>query len=248
MSRIFGFLILFSVLFGDVMYEVTTRFEGMPDLESGFLTIRNFIKGGCVRIEMKSESSALSNKPMVMVLHLDKGVSWILDLEKKEYVELPLDVLMKDRLPGDSKCLPQFKIEKLPEIREILKIKCEKYLLTMTLQTDNEKITITQIMWLGRDFLGYQEIKEFNRKLGGKIITMGLFDQDKAYYHDLQKKIAELDGFPLELEFTVKIEGRNVIELRGSSTVNKITTVPINNRVFEIPEGYQPAEIPGIDL
>uniref|UniRef100_A0A7V0Z751 DUF4412 domain-containing protein n=1 Tax=candidate division WOR-3 bacterium TaxID=2052148 RepID=A0A7V0Z751_UNCW3 len=246
MKKILLIIFIFSVIYGDVMYEMETKSTGIMGLGDNVMTIRNFIKSDRMRTEMKPQSSEIDNGTFAAIIRLDKGVIWILNLENKDYVEIPLEE-SGERI-SDSTVTPEFKIEKLEETKEILNIKCEKYSVSIKINSEGEKMEITQTMWMGREFPGYNEIKELNNKIQGRTNEKGLLGIDNKLFRDLQRRISEIDGFPLEMEIDVKMQSDDSkMELKSTSIIKKIATVPISDKVFEIPEGYIPAKTPDTD-
>ncbi|MEO0129140.1 MAG: DUF4412 domain-containing protein [candidate division WOR-3 bacterium] len=248
MHRIILLVFLFSIIYGDVMYEMETKTDGMMGLGDEVMTFRNFIKFDRMRTEVKIGNSESKDEAFIAIIRLDKGVFWILNPENKEYIEMPLSEKLENNIIDSSNVTPEFKIEKLEETKEILKIKCEKYYVSVDINSGAERMEITQTMWMGKDFPGYDEIKEFNDKVLGRVNETGLVDIDNKLLKDLQKRISEIDGFPLEMEINVKMEDNYTkTELKSSSVIKKLTTVPISDRVFEIPEGYNPVKTPNTD-
>ncbi len=248
MHRILLLVITFSIIYGDVMYEMETKTEGMIGVSDQVTSIRNFIKSDRMRMEIKVSESGLNNGTAVTIIRLDKGAFWILNPENKEYIEIPLKEPSESSIIDSSNTSSEFKIEKLPETKEILNIKCEKYFVVVDINAEDEKMEITQTMWIGRNFPGYDEIKEFNNKIQGCTDEADLIGIDNKLLRDLKRKILEIDGFPLEMELKVKLENNNTkMELKSSSVIKKLTTVPISDRVFEIPEGYNLAKNQNLD-
>jgi len=241
MKKILLGLFIFIVIYGDVMYEMETKSTGIMGLGDNVITIRNFIKSDRMRTEMKPQSSGINNGTFSAIIRLDKDVAWLLNPENKEYVEIPLEESVEKN--SDSSVIPEFNIEKLEGTKEILNIKCEKYFVSIKINSEDEKIEITQTMWMGREFPGYYEIKGLSSKIQERMGEKGLIGIDNKLFRDLQKRISEIDGFPLEMEMHVKLESDDTkIELKSTSAIKKITTVPISDKVFEIPEGYIPAK------
>ncbi len=245
MKRILLSVILFSIIYGDVMYEIEIKTEGMIRFGNEVITARNFIKHDRMRTEIKTANGRTD----VVITRLDKGVIWILDGARKEFIEVLISEFLYSREESErgifdtSSFSSIISVEKLEETKEILKMKCKKYFVSANMNTENEKITITKTLWIGRDFPGYSEIKEINTRLQGLLSGIGLLEIDNELHRNLQKKLSEIDGFPLEIEINVKTESDGVnFELKGSSVTKKISTAPISDKVFEIPQGYNLAK------
>lgn len=242
MNRLFIFIFLISNIYADVMYELENTSLGLMEMDQGTTLIRNFIKGDLMRTEIKTNNPILGEiEKITMIIRLDKGVVWVLDNEHKEYSEFPLKPdYIEIKTTEMPETLPEIKIEKLKENKKIFKVNCDKYVVSLTFKSDNDTIEMAQTMWLGKDFAGYEEIMGFNKKMQNAISTPSMPGIDNRVIRELQKHISEIDGFPLEMELNLKIQNQGIEDsLQIRSMIKKISTVPISNRVFEIPEGYQ---------
>ncbi len=242
MYRILIYLMLLSNIFGDVMYEMETTSQGLIEMGQSTTTlIRNFIKGDFMRTEIQIKDPILGDIERITIIRLDKGVAWVIDNEHKEYAEFSLK---NDSVEGQTtetpENLPEIKVEKLEETKKILGVECDKYIVSLIFKLDNDTIEMTQTMWLGKDFAGYDEIMSFNKKMLSNINSTSLPGVDNKLIREFQKHISEIDGFPLELQLNLNTQNKETdISMQTKSTIKKISTVPISNRVFEIPEGYQ---------
>lgn len=241
MNRIFILIFFITNIFSDVMYEMERTSQGFTLMGEETTHIRNFIKGDLMRTEIKMKHPILGKIERITIVRLDKGIVWILDNEHKEYSEFPLKSdsteIQTAKIP---EILPAIKIEKLKESKEILKINCDKYTVSLTYKSDNDTIEMLQTIWLGKDFVGYDEIMGFNKKMLNTINFPSVPGIDNIIIKEFQKSISEIEGFPLELELNLKMQNQELdISLLTRNIVKKISTVPISNKVFEIPEGYQ---------
>ncbi len=241
MKKIVAIMFIFSFIYGDVMYEMETRTSGKLSAVEQITTTRNFIKGDRMRTEIKSCSPGMDNLTFVSITRFDKGIVWFLNTDKKEYMEIRLVDEGSVQVSGDTiNTIPELKIEKSGESKEILNIKCEKYFLSIDINSGNEKTKITQTMWIGNNFPGYTEIKRFNKRILESNYGTDNSGATNQLIEKLRRKISEIDGFPLELEIILKIKSENEeVEMKTSSIIKKISTVPISDRVFEIPDGYK---------
>lgn len=241
MNRIFILIFFITNIFADVMYEMERTSQGFTLMEEEMTLIRNFIKGDLMRTEIKTKTSITEEVEKIMILRPDKGIVWIIDNEHKEYSEFPLKSDSTEvQTAKISEILSEIKIEKLKESKEILKINCDKYTVSLTYKSDNDTIEMLQTMWVGKDFVGYDEIMGFNKKMLNTINFPSIPCIDNKIIKEFQKSISEIDGFPLELELNLKMQNHELdISLLTRNIVKKISTVPISNKVFEIPEGYQ---------
>jgi len=241
MKKFFVLIFLCSSIYADVMYEMETTSQGMMGMGEGITVIRNFIKGDRMRTELKTKSPMLGEIEKFTIIRLDKGVVWVLDNENKEFSEIPLNTVLAETSAAETQdILPEIKIEKFDETKAILKIICDKYVISMNIKSNNDDLQIIQTMWLGTDFSGYNEIMAFNKKILNNITEPSIIGFDKKVIKELQKRISETNGFPLEIEFSLNMQNQGMeILLKTKSIIKKISTVPISDKVFEIPEGYQ---------
>ncbi len=234
--------LLFSLLYGDVMYEMLTTTEGMMGM-GGETLVRNFIKGAWIRTETITRNPLLGEVTNISIVRMDKNVVWILDKDKKEYSEIPLGA-GEDIEPVDSAgIIPEISIQRCGEKKTILKSECEKYIISMKAQSKEGAIILTQTLWVTKDLPGYEEITELGRRLGILARNMGqnqLLGIDRESLRRLQEKISAIEGFPLttELDFIIPQEEES-LSFKTRSEVTKIDTVPISDKVFEIPPGYR---------
>ncbi len=244
MKRIILLLFCFVISsnYADVMYEVETRTTGITGFEEGGALIRNFIKGDRMRTEVNAENPQLGKMENLTITRMDKGVVWIIDQQNRVFTEIPLDTGLAIDLPLEADSVqPEISIVKSDETKEILKVICEKYIVTMKTKSRDDSIEVLQTMWVGKNFPGYAEIVRFNRKAAFSIRELRIIGIDDSAVKQLAQRISKIEGFPLELEFNIKLKNQEYeFALKTVSVVKKISTVPISHKVFEIPEGYQP--------
>ncbi len=243
-------LLVFVLTFvsADVMYEMETESTGMVvgedcgGIDELTVRIRNFIKGDRMRSELKAEALLKGKTEKLTITRLDKGVIWVIDNENKEFFEIPVHI-DSARTPSaeSSEELPDMTIKKTGETKEILKVTCEKYVISLSMPSGEDDLQMTQTIWVGKNFSGYDEIVAINKKMMGNFTNPGIIGIDKDLFEKIQKKITEIDGFPLEIELylSTKIQGIEMV-INSKSSVKKISTAPITDRVFELPEGYKP--------
>lgn len=246
--RLLLILIFGLFLYGDVMYEMLTTTEGMMGMGSSEATIRVFIKGDYSRTETTAKSPMTGEITSTTITRLDKKLVWILNDENKEYSELDLPSKIEPAEVADTSILglmPEIKVERSGEKKKILEKECEKIIVTMNIKSEDEQgnIGMTQTMWVSRNIPGLKEINAFNKKLTeftGGISQSAMMGINKKSMDEFQKKIGEIEGFPLELELNMTMG--NGMTIKTYSTVTNISIVPISQKVFEIPEGYVPSE------
>jgi hypothetical protein len=237
MKKFFLLGLLSFFIYADVMYEMETTTKGMAGMADGITITRNFIKGEWMRTEIKSENNLLGSIEKIIITRLDKGVIWLLDKEKKEYIEMPINLDAIRTFSDSFKTLPEIKIEKMDETKTILKIECKKYQISAEINSPEGSFNLRHTLWVGKNFPGYNDIMAFNNKMQGSIGDIDIPGIDNKVLKEVKKKVSEIDGFPMEMELIINM-GEEGMEIRSTSTITKISTVPISDRVFDIPEGY----------
>jgi hypothetical protein len=232
-------------LYGDVMYEMLTTTEGMMGM-GGESMMRIFIKGDCSRSEITSKSEMTDEVTMISIIRLDKELMWVLDTDKKEYSEIKFGEFEAAEGKGEEESAePEITVKKTGRKKEILNKECEEVVVSMKVKGDRGNMAFTQTMWVTEDIANYDELKNFNKKMtdlgttSSSSSTMG----NKKAYQDLQRKVREIDGFPLELDLAMTMGAEEMtFTIKTHSTVTKFDNAPINQKVFEIPEGYVPSK------
>ncbi|MGB9720773.1 MAG: DUF4412 domain-containing protein [bacterium] len=239
-------ILLCSGIFADVMYEMETTSQGYMETGESITLVRTFIKGDRMRTEIKTNNSLLGEMEQNLITRLDKGVLWLLDKDRKEFLEIPLNADSEESFSDENTdSMPEIRIEKSEETKKILDVVCEKYVITMSINSDNDDLQITHIMWLGKNFSGYDEIMNFKQKMLSSIAEPTIVGINKKSIQEIRKKISDFDGFPMEIEINLHVQNQGLkMALKTTSIVKKITTVPISDRVFEIPETYKPSVSP----
>lgn len=235
-------LMIIAFVSGDVMYEMVTTTEGVMGMGKSQSLIRTFIKGKRMRTEVTTQHPAMGEIKDISILRLDKNLIWILDADEKVYTEMPIN----EELPKEidtTGIIPQIEVKKFEEKKKILDYECEKYVVSMETKSGDENINLSLIFWVCKDFPGYEEISAFNKNLmrdANKSSNMGMMGIGLKSLETLQKKISEIEGFPLETEIEFNMPSEEIVfSFKTKSEVTKITTVPISDRVFELPQGYK---------
>jgi hypothetical protein len=234
-------LMLFNVvLYGDVIYEVRTTTEGLTGTEVTESSTVFYIKGERRRKECTIKNPTTGEETVITITRLDKHIIWTLDMEHQQYTEIKLieTVLSEEQNENTEKPqLPEITIEKTGKEKEILNKICKEVIISMKLLTEQDNLMVIQTMWVLQDFEGYEEIKEFNAKFssfssGQTGVWTGV---DTESFQKLQKNIEEIEGFPLELSLDIQMED---LMIKLHSIVTRIETIPIHEKIFEIPEDF----------
>lgn len=235
-------LCLASMLFGDVMYEMTSTMSGMMGMQ-GQSQMRVFIKGDRSLTEMTAQDPMGGAMSDIRIIRLDKNVMWSVDHENKTYREYPIQ-----DVPGAAEAddtagaeMPDLTVTKTGDKKELLGKECEKIIVSMEVAADEGEMTFTQTMWVSQDIPGYREVQDFQQQIAqsGMGSSSAMMGMNKASYEEFQKKISEIEGFPLEIAIEITMGGEGMsFTMNARSEVTKIETTPINDKVFEIPPSY----------
>lgn len=230
------------LLFGDVMYEMTSTMSGMMGMQ-GQSEMRVFIKGDRSLTEMTAQDPMGGTVADTRIIRLDREVIWSIDHEHKTYREYTFKDMSAAAEGSDTAGLqmPDVTVTRTGEKKSLLGRECEEVIVAMSVANEQGTITFTQKMWVSKDFPGYAEVQDFQRQIAasGMGASSAMMGMDRASYEAFQQKISEIEGFPLEIDIDVQLGGEGMsIAMNAHSTVTKIETTPINDRVFEIPPSY----------
>ena len=243
MRKLCGTLLICSTafLFGDVMYERTSTMSGMMGMESAS-EMRVFIKDDRSRTEMTAQDPRAGTVSDVRIIRLDKDVIWSLDQENKTYQEyLIQDGPAAEVTDTAGLPMPEVTVTRTGATRSLLGHACEEVIVSMAVADEQGSISFKQTMWVSRDVPGYEEIQQFQARVAASPMgaSSAVPGMDKASFEAFRQKISEIDGFPLEIEIDVQLAGEGMsFAMEAHSTVTRIETAPINDRVFEIPPSY----------
>src|SRR4030043_275407 len=241
MLKLFPVILLsfISLTYADVMYEMKTDYEGMLKITGGQMTIQIFVKGDKSRASISIDNNGeITNS--VTIIRFDLNKFWLLDEEKKEYEE----IFLNDSVPVnaiDTLTMPEITVNKTSDKKKILDLECEKVIVSMQDTTEGSFLNFAETLWVSSEVPGYEELKNFTNKLtehGLRLASTSTDGNEKAL-GEFQKKINEIDGFPLEFSLDVQVGIEDMsFSMSSLSQVTKLEEVPIHDRVFELPEGY----------
>lgn len=235
-------LFIASMLNADVMYEMTSTTAGMMGMQAE-TQMRIFVKGDRSLTEMTAENPMAGTMSDTKIIRLDKGVIWSIDHETKQYSEQNLNALTEatEEYEETQMEMPDLKVVRTGEKKKVLDKDCEQIIVSMEAAGEEGKMTFKQTMWVTKEIPGYKEIQNFQKQiaesgLGSSSTMMG---PNRKNYEEFQKKLSEIDGFPLEIDMEISMGGEGMsFTMTTHSEVTKVETKPINDKVFEIPSGY----------
>ncbi len=230
-----------SMMSADVMYEMTSSTSGMMGMKAE-TQMRVFVKGDRSLTEMTAENPMTGPMSDTKIIRLDKGVIWSIDHENEKYSEHSLETMTgaTEEYEETEMEMPELKVVRTGEKKRILQKDCEQVVVSMESAGEKGKMTFKQTMWVTKEIPGYKEIQEFQRQMAESGLgSSAMMGPNKKNYEEFQKRISEIDGFPLEIDMDITMGGDEMsFTMTTHSEVTKIETKPINDRVFEIPAGY----------
>jgi hypothetical protein len=229
-----------SALYSDVMYEMVTTSEGVMGMKSE-TNMRIFVKGDRSRTEMTAADPKGGTMTDTKIVRLDKNVIWSIDHENHQYSETKMTA--ETQIPQEQEeeiPMPELKVTRTGETKEILNRKCEEVIVTMKVEDEEGATTFKQTMWVTQDVPGYKEIQNFHKQMtGAGSPSASMMGTNKKIYDEFQEKTAEIEGFPLEMDMEMIMDaGGMSFSFLTHSIVTNIETQPISDKVFEIPADY----------
>jgi len=247
MKKLFlAIICLCSVQSADVMYKMVATTKGLPGMEDVSTVIEVSIKGDRSRDEMTINDPLLGSKKFIHITRLDKGVKWTLDAQRMRYSETAfcsIPAPVRDETKADTGI--QVIVERPGKTKEVLKNTCEQVIVSVLSEGDTLPL-VSQQMWVCPDFKGYAEIDSFFDRLVHSGIAAPLSPNmagEAGYMREFQDAVQSIDGFPLEATMYMVVGSEDagyVIEMH--SIVTKLATDALDDRIFEIPAGYQRSE------
>jgi len=234
-------LIAASMLYSDVMYEMVSTTAGMMGMK-GETQMRIFVKGDRSLTEITAENPMGGTMTDIKIIRLDKGVIWAIDHDRKEYAEQNITAMIQ--VPQETEeetALPDIKVVQTGEKKKILDKECEGVIVTMDVADNEGAMAFKQTMWVTKDIAGYKEIQDFQKKMTelGFSSSSAMMGPNKKDYEEFQKKISEIEGFPLQIDMEMTMGGEGMsMTFTTHSEVTNIEATPISDKVFEIPAGY----------
>ncbi len=232
-------IFLLAISHADVLYEMITDYDGVLGITNGQMTIQMFVKGDKSRaiISIDNDGEIINS---VSIIRFDLNKFWLLDEQSKEYEE----ILLSDTLPGrttDTLALPEITVKKTGDKKNLLEFECEKIIVSMQDTADGAFFNFTETLWVSNEVPCYDELKNFTDKLTeqGLGLASASSNGDEKALREFQRKINEIDGFPLEFSLDVRVGLEEIdFSMNTVSTVTRLEEVPIHDRVFELPEGF----------
>jgi hypothetical protein len=241
-----GALLCFSAtcLYADFSYEQTSKVTGgMAAGAMKFASVFSKKAQEPIRtsVFVKGDRMAHVSSDRVQVIDLEKETIAEIDLQKKTYSVVTFAEMsqalerMAEKARGakgaekvDVKI--EASVKETGQEKEIAGLKTREVILTMKMEgTDQESggqgsMVVTSDMWLASQVAGYDEVKDFYRRMAQKIdwapgssaLAQGRSDMAKALA-DLYKESAKLDGVPVLQVVKIDFAGSGQAEAGAGS-------------------------------
>jgi hypothetical protein len=208
-----------SMLRADFSYSETTQTTGARE----HISSTNLIKGN---------RRAILTKGHISIIDLDRETITDVDLSKKTYSMKPF-APMKTTDPRNFKV----SVKSTGQSKSIGVLNAKEVLVTMTTEGADAAQEVTLDAWMAT-VPGYDEVKEFQRKLGEKLggtLRSGR-PETLPGFNEAGKQLNKLEGAPLQ--YTVKISGL----METKTVLTGFSAGPVDASKFEVPVGFQKVE------
>ena len=180
-------------------------------------------------ISVKGDRMVHRSQTHASVIDLSTQTITSIDLQKKTYSVMTFDEMkqaleqMQQRMNQKQADKPQmsFKVEakSTGQTKQAGGIDCKEMIMTMTMEGTDEQtgkkgaMVITTDMWIGPAAAGYQEVRDFYKRMAEKINwTPGsnMFmsnPQASQGMAEVYKEVAKLDGVPVQQMISMGAEG-----------------------------------------
>ncbi len=239
-------------LWADVSYQETTQITGGAML--GVMKMAGaFARGGHKPTDPIQSSVAIKENRMVRksadtatIIDLDKQTMLTIDYQKKSYSVMTFEQMrqMLERQTAKAKsedgqkvnASVDVKLEETGQKRTIAGTETHEVVMTVTMSgTDSQSgqtgaMNVVSDMWLGSDFQGSDEIRNFNQRLGQELGSIPFGGANRPEISkamaEMYKQGSKLGGVPLETVMKLGAAGQPA---NGSSSGSASATRPAAN-------------------
>ncbi len=206
-------------LLADFRYEQTSRLTG--GMMAGVMKFAGAFSGRArepIRTEVlvKGDRMAHWSRDSVSVIDLSKQTITEINLEKKQYSVVTFEQMkqalerMASKMQSQGTPAVKVSVKDGQQSREIQNLTARLMLLAMDIEAKDPEsgrqgaMTLTAELWLAPDVPGYQEVREFYRRMGESVdwmpgtrgLAQGRSEIARAMA-DAYKEAAKLEGVPL---------------------------------------------------
>ena len=208
-------------------YEIKLEGSGVPPemAQMGKMIVRTWLQGDLFKMETNQGS---------IILRKDKGVVWIIDSDRKQYLEFPFSMfegMMKSAKQQAETMETQYEYKKTGRKNKIGRWNCYEVVIKFKDPT-NPQVEHKSVIWMTKD-------AELDPKKLAEAFEWDWFGTTK-YNKDVLKH-SELDGFPVRI-ITEDHTQQGVVKSIMTLTDFQHKSFPMST--FELPKGYTKIQMP----
>ncbi len=230
-----------GVLLADFSYEQTSKITG------GMLASMMKVAGAFSRqarepirstVAVKGDRMVHGNDMHVQIIDLDKETITSVDFQKKTWSVMTFAEMkqaldqMSQKMKQNQKGEVHFKVSAnaTGQTRQIAGLEAKEMLMKMAMEGTDQKtgqtgaMVITTDMWMAPKATGYQEVRDFYRRMAEKLAwtpganMFGMARPDVAQgMAEVYKEAAKLDGMPILQEIKMGAEGQPGAQPEGQT-------------------------------
>lgn len=169
------------------------------------------------------------------IVRFDLKKIFIIEHDKKQYVEIDLPVDFDKILPPQAKQMMQMmtataKVTKTQETQTINEWNCTKYLVEIGISMMGMEMPMKMEMWVTKDLgIDMEQYIEFYSEM------LSIQPMFKDFIEEFQK----VDGYPVRTEMTMSMMGA---ETRTLEEVISVEELEVPEGTFNLPEGFTKAD------
>ena len=169
-------------------------------------------------ISVKGDRMIHRSQNRASIIDLAAQTITTIDTQKKTYSVMTFEQMkqnleqMQQRMKKNDKGEMSFKVEAnaTGKTKQVAGFDCKEMILTMTMESTDEKsgqkgaMVVTTDMWIAPGISGYQEVRDFYRRMSEKLAwtpggNMFMANPDAAKgMAEVYKEVAKLDGVPVQ--------------------------------------------------
>jgi hypothetical protein len=178
-------------------------------------------------VSVKGDRMVHRSQSRASVIDLSSQTITTIDLQKKTYSVMTFEEMkqaleqMQQRIKKNDQGQVNFKVEAnaTGKTKQAAGFDCKEMILKMTMEGTDEKtgqkggMVITTDMWIAPAVAGYQEIRDFHRRMAEKLAwtpggNMFMSNPDAAKgMAEVYKEVAKLDGVPVQQNISMGAQG-----------------------------------------
>jgi hypothetical protein len=220
------------VLRADFSYRESTRINGAKTP----VTFTRLIKGNRMAQVVKGQ---------IVVIDLDKQNITQIDLAKKTYSVMTFEqtkqVMDKSALGAQVKAtVANVSVKTTGKTRNIGMLPVKETMLTLMMEGG---VTITVDTWMAT-VPGYDEVREFHRKLGEKLGYGFGSGVSLEGFAEVARQMSKIDGAPVETT-SQAVSGGQVLS-QAATELSNFSSAPLDASRFDVPSGFKQLPSPSV--